>query len=532
MRLHRVRRLAATLIASQLRSGRSGSDPRSFFGRPALIGLIDGGLFLAAFGLAAVGLEGSHLSVSQLGSLTASFLPFVPLAAVGVVLVAGLMFELTTTANFASSDAANWLPISPAEYLAASVSAIAFTYSPAVALILGALLPIAFQGGNGLLYAATALFAVVALFEGAILVEMVRSATQRASNITAGHRGQVNLVLRAFVLILVILLLELAFNPVFLVALAQRLSTVALVTAVLPFFWSTEALTQWAGGNVNVGTGFAVAQVAFVAALGYLAVDLRERNWAPAPAEVRLEAHRYAARNPVLAFFGLSAAESALVGKDLKGLFRRREMLPTLVIPIVLVVLVVAEGKALGGSVSVVWIGWVAGFFSLLIAGTSIGQERRAVQLLYAFPLSPRNLLRAKAAFVLVPSTVVALGLSVVVGLFFGLPPAAFLGVLLLVIAVSVVLTFWGLAFASRYSDFQERPRPQFLRPGGMLAATGSGMVLLFAILVPGTVALLYPSGLSVPLGLVTVAIAGLSGGIAVHWTRSGFEQLFRALPF
>ena len=532
MRLHRVRRLAATLIASQLRSGRSGSDPKSFLGRPALIALIDGGVFLAAAGLATAGLEGSHLSVSQLGSLTASFLPFVPLVAVGVVLVAGLMFELTTTAKFASSDAANWLPISPTEYLAASVCAIAYTYSPAVALVLGGMLPIAFQGGNGVLYAATALFAVVALVEGGILVEMVRAATQRASNITVGRRGQVNLVLRAFVLIVVILLLELAFNPVFLIGVADRLSTVALVTAVLPFFWSTEALAQWAGGSANVGTAFAVAQLAFVAALGYLAVDLRERHWVPTPAEVRLEAHRYAARNPVLALFGLSAAESALVAKDLKGLLRRREMLPTLVIPIVLLVLVVAEGGALGGPVSVVWIGWVAGFFSLLIAGTSIGQERRALQLLYAFPLSPRILWRAKAAFVLVPSTVVALGLSVVVGLFFGLPPAVFLGVLLLVIAVSIVLTFWGLAFACRYSDFQDRPRPQFLRPGGMLAATGSGMVLLFAILIPGTVALLYPSGLSVPLGLVGAAIAGVTGTAAVYWTRSGFEQLFRELPF
>ena len=532
MSLHRVRRIADTLIASQLRSGRSGSDPKSFFGRPALIGLIDGGLFLTALGLATVSLDESHLSASQLASLTSSFLPFVPLIAVGVVLVAGLMFELTTTAKFAASDAANWLPISPGEYLGASVSAIAYTYSPAVALTLGGLLPFAYLGGNVPLYAATAAFAVAALVEGAILVEMVRAATQRTSSITVGRRGQVNLVLRAFVLVLVILLLELAFNPVFLIGIAQRLSTVAVVTAVIPFFWSTESLTQWAGGNLNVGAGFAVAQLAFIAALGYLAVDLRERNWVPTPTEVRLEAHRYAARNPLLALFGLSAAESALVAKDLKGLLRRREMLPTLVIPVVLVVLVVAEGGALGGPVSVVWIGWVAGFFSLLVAGTSIGQERRALQLLYAFPLSPRIVLRAKAAFVLVPSIVVALGLSVVVGLFFGLPPAVFLGVLLLVVTVSVVLTFWGLAFASRYSDFQERPRPQFLRPGGMLVATGSGMALLFAILIPGAVALLYPSGFSVPLGLMGVGIALITGSVAVSWTRSGFEQLFRELPF
>jgi len=104
--------------------------------------------------------------------------------------------------------------------------------------------------------------------------------------------------------------------------------------------------------------------------------------------------------------------------------------------------------------------------------------------------------------------------------------------VLVMVVTVSVVLTFWGLAFATRYSDFQERPRPQFMRPGGMLAATGSGMVLLFAILIPGTVAVLYPSGFSIPLGLVTAGIAASGGGLGLQLTRSGFDQLFRELPF
>jgi len=532
MELHRVQRLAATLVASLLRSGRSSSDPKSFFGRPALIGVIDLGLFAGVAAMAAVALGAATPPRDELSAFSNAFLPFIPLVAVSVVLLAGLMFELTTTAKFAGSDAANWLPISPGEYLAASVSAIAYTYSPAVAITLGALLPLSLAGGTGAVYGATVALAVAGLIEGALLIEMVRAATQRASSVTAGSRGRVNLFVRALVLILVILLLQFAFNPVFLLGLTQRLSTVALVTTVVPFFWSTEALTQWAAGNLELGAGFAVGQFAFIAALAYLASDLRERNWAPSPVEVRLEAHRYAARNPVLAAFGLSAAESALVGKDLKGLVRRREMLPTLVVPVVLVVLVLVEGGALGDLVSVLWIGWVAGFFSLLLAGTSVGQERKALQSLYAFPLSAESLVRAKAGFVLVPSFIVAFGLAVLVGVFFGLPPATFLGVLLLVVTISVVLTFWGLAFAARFSDFQERPRPQFLRPGGMIAATVSGMILLFAILTPGALALLYPSTLSIPLGMIAlVLIVGL-GGLAVYWTRSGFRELFRQLPF
>ncbi|HXY12497.1 MAG TPA: hypothetical protein VEJ85_03275, partial [Thermoplasmata archaeon] len=113
MELHRVRRLAGTLVASQLRTGRSSSDPRSFLGRPILIGTVDAALFVGALVLVFVAIRESPASSSVLGSLAETFLPFVPIVAVGVVLVAGIMFELTTTSKFAGSDAANWLPITP-----------------------------------------------------------------------------------------------------------------------------------------------------------------------------------------------------------------------------------------------------------------------------------------------------------------------------------------------------------------------------------------------------------------------------------
>ncbi|MGA8709721.1 MAG: hypothetical protein ACLP8Y_08230 [Thermoplasmata archaeon] len=532
MDLHRVRRLAGTLVASQLRSGRSSSDPQSPFGQPALIAVIDFVLFLATFGLGFGVVRGSALTAAQAGALGNALLPFLPLVAVGVVLVAGVMFELTTTAKFAGSDAANWLPVTPAEYVSASASAIAYTYSPAVALALGGLLPFALAGGIVATYVASALFSVLALFEGAVLVEMVRSATQRASSVGAGRKGQLSLVFRALVLVVVILALQLAFNPVFLLGLAQRLSAVGLVTSVVPFFWSTQALTQLTAGDVGLGIAFAAGQFAFVAVLVYLAGELRVRYWVPAATEVRLDEHRYAARNPVLSFLGLTSSESALVAKDLKGLVRRREMLPTLVLPIVLVILVLVEGAAFGEFGSVVWVGWVAGFFALLIGGTSLGQERRALQSLYSYPLSVGSIVRAKVTFVLLPSLVVAVALALVVGFVFGFAPTDLVGVLLLGVSLSVVLTFWGLVFASRYSDFQDRPRPQFLRPGGMLAATGSGMVVLFGILIPGSFALLYPSAASLPLALVCAALALGLGSLAAYWTVSGFRDLFRELPF
>jgi len=532
MNLHRVQRLTATLVSSQLRSGRAGSDPRSFFGRGVVIALADVALFLLAFGGAEAVVRSAPLTASQLALLVNTAAPLLPLVAVAAVLVAGVMFELTTTAKFSGSDAANWLPITPTEYVAASSSAIAYTYSPAIALFLGALLPVAIAAGVLPTYALSAVLSGLALYEGAVLVEMVRATTQRASQLGSGRRGSATFVLRAVLLIVLILVFNLAFNPVFLLGFLQEFSSFSILTALVPVFWSTRAVSEWVGGAPYLGAAFALGQVAFVGLLVYLAGWLRVRFWVPAPTEVRLSAPSAQRGHPVLAALGLSRSEAAIVSKDLRGFVRRREMLPTLVVPVVLVVLLLVEGGTIGRLGSVLWVGWVAGFFALLLAVTSVGQERRSLQSLYAFPITARAVLRAKATSVLFPSLIGAAGMALVVGALFGFSIPACFGLVLANGAGAVVLALWGLVFAARFSDFQDRPRPQYLRPGAMLAAMGSGMVILFAILLPASYAFLAPSSSTAVLGLEAAVFAVAVGTLALYWARTGFDRLFLELPF
>ena len=534
MDLHRVRRLTEILVTSQLRSGRSSSDPKAFFGRPVVLAALDAGAFLLAFGLSEFVVASVDLGPDTLGRVVTSVAPFLPLVAASVVLVAGVMFELTTTAKFSGSDAANWLPLTPSEYVASSASAIAYTYSPGVALILGALLPVALAGHVLGLFALAALLCAVGLFEAAVLIEMIRALTQRAGTVTLGRRGHLALVLRAAVLVLVVLAIQILFNPVFLFGSLQALSSVTVVSAFVPLLWPTEALVLWGEGSLLASMAFALGHVAFVALLLSVAGRLRLRYWVATPTEVRFvgRAHRYAEGHPALTALGLSSTEAALVAKDLHGLVRRRELLPILVLPVVLVVLVFFEGGALGAEGSLVWVGWVAGFFALLLATTAVGQERRALQSLYAFPISARNVVRAKAAAVLLPALLATAGMSVAVGIVVGLPVSTLLTLLALSGGSTVVLALWGLVFAARFSDFQERPRPQYLRPTAMIAAMGSGMVLLFAIIVPGSLLLVNPGLDWVPrLGLLAAAL-GVALTLSVHWVRTGFDRLFRELPF
>ena len=532
MDLHRVRRLGGVLVASQLRSGRSTSDPKSLFGNPRLIGVVDVVVFLLTFGLADLAVQSVGVPPAELLPLVRDLLPFLPLVAVAAVLVAGVMFELTATSKFSGSDSANWLPLTPREYVAASSAAVAYTYSPAIALFLGATLPLAVATGTFYPWVGALVLSVASLFEGAFVVEMVRSLTQRMSAVNAGRRGQVTLLLRAALIVVIIVAFQFAFNPVLLFGLLQHAATIDLVTAIVPLLWSTQALTDWLAGAPLLGLLFAVGQIAFVAFLLVAAAWLRSRFWVVTASEVRLSALLYASGHPMLRSLGLSESEAALVSKDLRGYLRRRELLPMLVIPIVLIVIGLVEGGSIGGLGAILWIGWVAGFFALLLATTSVGQERRSLQSLYAFPISSRTLLRAKATGVLLPSIVGAVATSVAIGLLFGFPALAVLAIALLNSAAASVLCFWGLVFAARYSDFQDRPRPQYLRPLAMLEATGSGMVLLFAIVIPGGLAILHPVGENLVWMVWTVAAILLGGAASVHWARSGFDRMLRELPF
>jgi hypothetical protein len=527
LNLHRVRRLWGVLLISQFRSGRSTSDPSSFFGRTYAMIVLDVALFLGAAGIAEAIVRTLPEDPATFAAVFAAAAPFVPFLAVGVVAIAGVLFELTATARFSGSDAANWLPITPSEYTVASASAIATSYSPVAVLLLGGLLPIAFAGNDGTTYLLAFLLGGLGLLEGGLLVEIVRSISQRSGRASSGRVGSVAIVVRAALIVAIIVVFDLAFNPVFLLGFLNVLTGNPIVAGAVPILWPTEALIDSASGGLLTGLAFAVADLGFVVLLAGAAGALRKRYWVPTGGEIELGSSPNRPGHPLLAAVGLAPAEAAIVSKDLRGLVRRRDMVPVLALPAVLVLLLLIEGSATGAYGETIWSGWVVGFFALLLATRSVGQERRAFALLFAFPIRAATIFRAKAASVLLPALLVGAGLTVAATLLGGLGPADLVELLVLNGFIAALLTLWGLGFAARYSDFQERPRPQFLRPGPMLAAIGSGSVLLLSIYVPAAVAILGGApGFGAPLIVGAAVVAALAGLGSYWWARRGFDAL------
>ena len=99
MDARRVGRLARILIVSQLRSGQSRSDPTAWTGEARLIAFVDVLLLATAAALAFLAIRLASIPVEMLATVVKEIAPFAPVLGTGGVLIAGLMFELSTTAG-------------------------------------------------------------------------------------------------------------------------------------------------------------------------------------------------------------------------------------------------------------------------------------------------------------------------------------------------------------------------------------------------------------------------------------------------
>lgn len=237
-RIGRIFAIADILSKSQLRAGRAGRGGGSLFRNPAILGVIDIVCFVA-FGLLGYGIMRIISSLPQsVGApvVTALLesLVFVPALIPGVVLVAGVLFELSSSSKFASSDSVNWLPVTQFEYVTASTLSVAYTYSVVPSVILGLTIWPTFSLGHGSTWVAMLFLSSISLFYGGAIVEILRAAINRVSSAVMQRARRGALVLRLLVMILLILAFQVIFNFYFLLDLINSFSSSLSIVAFLP----------------------------------------------------------------------------------------------------------------------------------------------------------------------------------------------------------------------------------------------------------------------------------------------------------
>jgi hypothetical protein len=497
MDARKILAITIALTKSQLRASRTSKLGLGFFRKTYSLLVIDALAFSVCSGLGYVAATFISLFTGSLYNQALLALKeglvFIPALVPSIVLIAGILFELNVSSKFSASDTVNWLPVTQAEYVAASALSVAYDYSPTVAIILGLTAVPSIDFGLGWAWAGMAVMSIVMLFAGGAIVEIIRATVNRVSSAVMGRARRGALFLRLLLTVGVILAFEFIFNFNFLLSIIGTFNSKLSVTAFVPLFWGSLVVEGIVSDQPLFVIVFSALTVGFVAFLVWAAVKVRSKYWSPTPMTVRVTTAVYAPQASSLLKLGLTSSEAAIVRKDIKGATRRRELLSFFAIPLVITAIFVFEiyvggaGSATGASGFVsdypVW--FIGGFFGLMISSISFGQESKAVMVLYSLPISPRELLRAKAFLALAVAVAATLATAILFSFVGGATPLEALENVIIGVSIAVEEVCIGLAFGASHPDFQERPRPRFVDPVWLIIMLLVGVAALFATALP-----------------------------------------------
>jgi hypothetical protein len=490
-----VYKLAIVLTKSQIRGAQRNRFVTRLFGDPRIILVVD---ILLVLALGAVGyLLLSTNTLSGFREIIRNFetqgLAEIPIAIGFLVIVLGVLYEISQPIQSMSTDLVNWLPISPTEYVAASVISESYLYSFIVSLALGVILGPALYFGLGGIWIIAALMTAVALLIGSCVVEILDALTNRISSGFYKRSGRSAIILRLILTLIILVFVQLIFSGQIAGYLFQSLVQTVRTAWYVPVVWPSITVLSLAQGSLVDTLVFGSLSVGFTIILFAVAVVFRARFWIPVPVSIRLTTKTYQPSGRLIRIPGLSSAESALIRKDFRSILRRREMARFLAIPFVLAVSLVISLLSTGASASDSF-GLVGAFllyvipvtvFAQMLAMTSIGSEGYAVWNVYVAPIRPRDLLLAKFLYA------ISLGIafSIAIALVFGFLVNQVMLHLWIVMVLGIAIVFEqaaiGMSIGARFPDFRETIRSRYVGVWASVLGGFGGLIVAMLTISP-----------------------------------------------
>lgn len=394
-------------------------------------------------------------------------------------LVFTMMQQIQRSGVRASVQAPYWLPITWGEHTLASILAnlLGFPLLSIIAIGSGILVFSFFIGEVGFAVL-TVLALLPSVFMASAVTEIFRVLQVRFIGAVYKSTGRAAVWVRFVGSLLFFIVFYIVYFTLvtgtgaiyFVQALAEGQVSIWFV----PFVWLGLTLYYLNGGLLIQTFVFAALSAALILGLFYLALVFNRRFGLYEPPAITISRGVYAPRVGFLGRLGFSTVEAALIRKDLKAFTRRRELMYIFITPIVFVLLPLMQTFGTTGTsqnpfeASTFIFAIVSIFPSALMAmsigNLMIGQEGPAVWRIYASPVSEKNLVKSKYAFMLFFSVIVAL-ITATVG-FVALRPtvravsAGLIESILLAIALGAV----SLSNGIKGADFTELPRPRMIR--------------------------------------------------------------------
>ena len=434
--------------------------------------------------------------------LYTQLLVFFPSFTAFMSMVYSIQFEFSQSVEAASTDMINWLPITPTDYVLGSTLTTMYSSSQLLAVIIGGSLGAAIFVGRLDLWAVGSLMGILGSLIGAFTLEILRSLMNRVSHAFFKGRGQFAMITRTVLTLMLLVLVQLVFNPTILMMIASWFSVSILDAWFIPLLWPSLTMLRYIFSDVMGTLIYAGLSSVLVLVVFLGGVKARAMNWVPAPVSYRLKPVEFkSSRRGILGSLGFSVFESALIRKDFKSLIRRRETLTQLAIPVmVTITFLIAQSGMIGGSappegVKYFFIGnmlFVSVILGMSLSIISLGQEGGAFQVLQITPLEPRSITRAKILHAFIPSFLL---MSVIFYSIFSLigDPVITAGAFLLGITGVFDVVLVSMIIGAHYVDFTEVPRHRFVRWEGTLIAFLALFALFVVVLSPFIVGLLKP---------------------------------------
>lgn len=440
-----------------------------------------------------------------------------PILLTSAIIVVGIMFELGQSAGLASSEAVNWLPITPREYVAASSMSMIAVYSPLLAAVMGFTLPLALRFGLEGVWLYSMFLSVVALALGAFIVEILKAAMNRVSSSVYRRSGSLGIISRLVLLVLVFVAIQLAFNPYILYSFLGVVVSGVDVVWFIPMLWPSVAMIDLMRSQMASAILFSFMSLGFTVMIFELAARLRLRYWSPTPVTVTMSSSTaYQPAASSLSLLGFSPVESAIALKEFRALMRRKDMARFIAIPVVFVIsfflpllLTPGDSSFSGSSPGLFLAAYIPCIVSLMFSTIVVGQEGKAMVNLLVLPIKAQEFIKGKLMPAWVFSVVATLAC---VGIFEVIAPMGTANLLATVVAGLFTIAtnaFIGLSIGSRHPDFTVGSRSRYVTMGGFLLGLLAGAGATLAIFAPIALTLITGGGIrgQSPLPAIGLAI-------------------------
>jgi hypothetical protein len=469
--------MAKILALSSVRAKRTkGSVPTGFAKSPKMNILV----FLIGFPVAAffvnnfAGVFLKDLDLSLFFLQIAIFLPsLMTLASV----MYGLLFEFSQSSSVGSADIINWLPIKAIEFVFASVLSMIYFLAPLLAVVFGATFGISLSVNMLDLGLLSIVFGVLGMFLGAFLIEIIRAITNRVSASFYKRSGRTTVAIRMLLFLVFMVAFILVSNANFLFTILQQFMGGIGNAWFIPMLWPSLAVMSYLTAEHLQVLVYTVSSIGLAAALLWASVKLREKYWVPAPFSIKLKPSKaYTPKRGFLGSLGFTAAEAALIRKDLRGLTRRKEMIVWIAVPLALSLISLFSFQS-SWETTTTTIDKLALFWGPLMgvlmlafymALTGVGQEGSAFLNLLVIPLKEKEVAKSKLAIALFPSFCALVAVTAFIQVMLQLRLEALIAIIVTLFAVLFECAFVGLAVGSRFPDFTEVPRARFIDQKGV----------------------------------------------------------------